>query len=124
MLARQWQVGEFLGAEAASPVQATLVAETQTLTTYRPGADDSATVALDPSLPVEIHVERETAALKLRGSVQLGMYFEGLVRVNGIATPETVIAAFRNSFPISANVPDPNYAPVSAIRFRSLMAGR
>ena len=124
MLARQWQVGEFLGADAGSPVQATLAAETQTVTTYRPGADDSATVVLDPSLPVEIHVERETAALKLRGSVQLGMYFEWLVRENGIATPETVIAAFRNSFPISANVPDPNYAPVSAVRFRSLMAGR
>src|SRR5271170_5361612 len=124
MLARQWQVGEFLGADAGSPVQATLAAETQTVTTYRPGTDDSATVALDPNLPVEIHVERETAALKLRGSVQLGLYFESLVRENGLATPQAVIAAFRSSFPISANVPDPNYAPVNAVRFRSLMAGR
>lgn len=124
MLARQWQVGEFLGADAGSPVQATLAAETQTVTTYRPGADDSATVVLDPSLPVEVHVERENAVLKLRGSVQLGMYFESLVRENGIAAPETVIAGFRRSFPVSAAVPDPTYAPVGAVRFRSLMAGR
>jgi hypothetical protein len=124
MLARQWQVGEFLGADAGSPVQATLGAETQTVTTYRPGVNDSAMVALDPTLPVEIHVEREAAVVKLRGSVQLGMYFESLVREGGIASPETVIAAFRNSFPISPNVPDPTYAPVNAVRFRSLMAGR
>jgi hypothetical protein len=123
MLARQWQVGEFLGSDAGSPVQATLGAETQTVTTYRPGTDDSATVALDPNLPVEVHVERETPVLKLRASVQLGMYFESLVR-QAIAAPEAVIAAFRQSFPISAIVPDPTYAPVSAVRFRSLMAGR
>lgn len=123
MLARQWQVGEFLGADAGSPVQATLAAETQTVTTYRPGTDDNSTVALDPTLPVEVHVERETPALKLRGSVQLGMYFESLVR-QSIAGPEAVIAAFRQSFPIAAAVPDPTYAPVGAVRFRSLMAGR
>jgi hypothetical protein len=123
MLARQWQVGEFLGADAGSPVQATLEAETQSVTTYRPGADDSATVVLDPNLPVEVHVERETPTLRLRGSVQLGMYFEGLVR-GSIAGPEIVVAAFRHTFPISAAVPDPTYAPVSAVRFRALMAGR
>jgi hypothetical protein len=124
MLARQWQVGEFLGADAGSPVQATLAAETQTITTYRPGTDDNATIALDPTLPVEVRVERETPILKLRGSVQLGMYFEALVRQGGIAAPETVIAAFRQAFPIAAAVPDPTYAPVTAVRFRSLMAAR
>ncbi len=123
MLARQWQVGEFLGADAGSPVQATLGAETQTVTTYRPGIDDGATVALDPKLPVEVHVERETPVLKLRGSVQLGMHFESLVR-QSIGSPEIVIKAFRQAFPISAVVPDQTYAPVGAVRFRSLMAGR
>jgi hypothetical protein len=123
-LARQWQVGEFLGADAGSPVQATLSAETQTITTYRPGTDDGATVALDPSLPVEVHVEREAPALKLRGAVQLGMYFENLVRTGGIAGPEIVIAAFRQAFPVASAGPDPTYVPVGAVRFRSLMAGR
>ena len=124
MLARQWQVGEFLGSDAGSPVQATLAGETQTLTTYRPGADDSATIALDPALPLEVHVERESVTLKLRGSIQLGFYFESLVRQGSVAGPEIVIAAFRASFPVSPVVPDETYAPVDAIRFRSLMAGR
>lgn len=124
MLARQWQVGEFLGSDAGSPVQATLAGETQTVTTYTPGASSAATVALDPNLPLEAHVERETVTLKLRGSVQLGFYFESLVQQGGVANPKTVIQDFRNSFPISATVPDPVYAPVSAVRFRALMAGR
>jgi hypothetical protein len=124
LLARQWQVGEFLGDDTGSPVHATLGAEMQTVTTYRPGTDDSATVAIDPTLPIEVHVEREAVVLRLRGSVQHGLYFENLVRQGGVANPETVIAAFRAAFPISATVPDPEYAPPDAARFRSLVAGR
>lgn len=124
LLARQWQMGEFLGDDSGSPVHATLGAEMQTVTTYRPGSDDSATVAIDPAVPIEVHVEREAVVLRLRGSVQHGLYFENLVRQGGVAAPETVIAAFRTSFPISATVPDPEYAPPDAARFRSLVAGR
>ena len=80
MLARQWQVGEFLGADAGSPVQATLAGQLQTITTYCPGSDPAATIPLDQKLPVEVHVEREDVELKLRGSVQLGFYFESLVK--------------------------------------------
>ena len=124
MLARQWQVGEFLGSDAGSPVQATLAGQTQTLTTYSPGGSSAATVALDPKLPLEAHVERETVTLKLRGSVQLGLYFESLVQQGHVANAKGVIQDFRKAFPISVTVPDPVYAPVDAIRYRSLMAGR
>lgn len=124
MLARQWQVGEFLGEDTGSPVHATLGTEMQTVTTYRPGADDSATVAIDPTLPTEVHVERETVALRLRGSVQHGLYFENLVRGGGVLSPETVIAAFRAAFAIPATPPDPQYATPDAARFRSFMSGR
>ena len=122
MLARQWQVGEFLGADAGSPVQATLGGETQTVTTFCPGPNPAATVPFDPNLPVEVHVEREAVALNLRGSVQLGFYFEALVRVAKIDNPAEVIAAFRRVFPISPDVPDVDSAPVDAVRFRALMA--
>src|ERR1700684_4218041 len=74
MLARQWQGGEFTGADAGSPVQATLAGQLQTITTYCPGSDPSATMQLDQELPLEVHVEREDVELKLRGSVQLGFY--------------------------------------------------
>jgi hypothetical protein len=123
MLARQWQVGEFTGADAGSPVQATLAGQLQTLTTYCPGGDPSATMVLDQQLPLEVHVEREDVVLKLRGSVQLGFYFEALVK-QSVANPNPVIVAFRQSFPIAATPPDPTYAPVDAVRFRTLMAGR
>jgi hypothetical protein len=124
MLARQWQVGEFLGADAGSPVQATLAGEVQTLTTFCPGGDPASTVPLDPALPVETCVERESIELKLRGSVQLGFYFESLVTETLGAAAGAVITVFREAFPVSAAVPDPTYAPVEAVRFRSLMAGR
>jgi hypothetical protein len=124
LLARQWQVGEFLGDDAGSPVQATLGVELRTLTTYRPGTDDSKTVAIDPTLPVEVHVERETVLLRLRGSVQLGLYFEKLVHNSGVANPQTVIVAFRTAFAINSAAPDPTYAPTDALRMRSLVAGR
>jgi hypothetical protein len=124
MLARQWQVGEFLGSDAGSPVQAVFAGEQQSVTTYCPGIDPSATIALDQTLPVEVHVEREQVALKLRGSVQLGQYFESLVIQRAIANADLVITAFRESFPIASAPPDPTYAPVDALRFRSLMSGR
>ena len=74
-LARQWQVAEFLGDDAGSPVQATLGVEQRSITTYRPGPDDAKTVALDTKLPAEVHVEREDVPLQMRGSVQSGLYF-------------------------------------------------
>ena len=124
MLARQWQVGEFLGDDAGSPIHTTLGVEMRTVTTYRPGTDDAKTVAIDPALPVEVHVERETVTLRLRGSVQHGLRFETLVRQSGVAAPETVIAAFRKVFPIAKAVPDATYAPADAQRYRALTAGR
>jgi hypothetical protein len=124
MLARQWQVGEFLGADAGSPVQATFAGEMQSITTYCPGTSPAATVPLDASLPVEAHVERETVSLKVRGSAQLGFYFEALVRQGAVANPDTIIADFRNAFPIAPTAADPTYTPTEAVRFRALMAGR
>lgn len=124
MLARQWQVGEFLGTDGGSPVQATMAGETQTITTYQPGASASATITLDATLPLEVHVEREGVVLNLRGSVQLGFYFESLVQQSGIASADAIITAFRQTFPISPSVSDPTYATVDAVRFRALMAGR
>jgi hypothetical protein len=123
-LARQWQMGEFLGDDAGSPVQATLEVEQRSITTYRPGSDDSKTTAIDPNLPIETHAERESVVLQMRGSVQLGMYFEGLVREKVAASPGTVIAAFRKAFPISSTPSDSAYADNDCLRFRSIAAGR
>jgi hypothetical protein len=124
LLARQWQMGEFIGDDAGSPVDATIAAEMRTVTTYRPGALDSSTIPIDPKLPIEVHVEREPVVLEMRGSAQQGLYFEKLVRQAGIASAAAVLAAFRSTFPIAVVSPDPVNAPVDALRFRSIAAGR
>ena len=123
-LTRQWQVGEFLGDDSGSPVQATLGLEQRSITTYRPGLDDVATVPFDPKLPIEAHVEREAVALNLRGSVQQGLYFEKLVRASGVASPQVVIDAFRAAFPIAVKALDPVSVDSDSLRFRSLAVGR
>lgn len=123
-LTRQWQIGEFLGDDAGSPVQATLGLEQRSITTYRPGLDDTATVAIDPGLPIEAHVERETVTLNLRGSVQHGLYFEKLVRTSGVAAPQAVIDAFRAVFSIANGAPADAYPDSDSLRFRSVAAGR
>lgn len=122
-LARQWQVGEFLGDDAGSPVQATLDVEQRSITTYRPGPDDSKTTAIDAKLPIETHVEREAVVLQMRGSVQLGMYFEGLLREE-VASAGIVITAFRKAFPVSSTPSDSTYTNNDCLRFRSIAAGR
>jgi hypothetical protein len=123
-LTRQWQLGEFLGDDAGSPVQATLGLEQRSITTYRPGLDDTATVAIDPKLPIETHVEREAVKLNLRGAVQHGLYFEKLVRASGVATPQAVIDAFRGAFSIGTATPANAYPDSDSLRFRSVAAGR
>jgi hypothetical protein len=123
-LTRQWQVGEFLGDDAGSPVQATLGLEQRGLTTYRPGLDDSSTMPLDSKLPIEVHVEREPVKLNVRGSVQQGLYFERLVRASGVASPASVIHAFRIAFPIAAKALDPVTTDSDSLRYRSLAVGR
>jgi hypothetical protein len=108
MIMRQWLLGGFLGDDAGSPVDATLGVELRGITTYRPGSGNS--VPIDLKLPIEVQVEREPVALRMRGSVQLGLYFENLVRKAGIANAATVIAAFRTAFPIASAPPDPDLA--------------
>lgn len=123
-LARQWQLGEFLGDDAGSPIQATMGVEQRSITTYRPGPDDANTTPLDSTLPVEAHVERESVLLQMRGSIQSGQYFETLIRQEGIAGRDAVIAAFRQAFPIAAKPSDTTYANNDCLRFRSIAAGR
>ena len=124
-LARQYQMGEFLGDDTGSPLHASVMAEFRSITTYRPGNDPAKTGAMDPHLPVEVQVEREPFLLRLRGAVQLGRYFEKLVRQNGnIAQSDQVIRDFRLAFPISATAPDAELASPDAQRLRSIAAAR
>jgi hypothetical protein len=123
MLARQWQVGEYAGEDAGSPVAATIAVTNRTLATYRPGDDPSAAVALDVTLPLEIHVEREPVVTKLRAATQLGLFFERALSAAG--QPATVRDAFRTAFSIAAKTGDDiTYDGGDGDLFRQLATGR
>jgi hypothetical protein len=124
-LARQYQMGEFLGDDAGSPLHASVMAEFRNITTYRPGNDPTKTQTMDPHLPVEVHVERDSFQLRLRGAIQLGRYFEGLIRrSNNIVQPDQVIHDFRLAFPIVGTAPEAELASPDAQRLRSIAAAR
>ena len=122
LLTRQWQVGEFGGGDAGSPVQAVLGVQTQAITGYRPGPPGGAVLPFDQTLPLEVHVEREDARFQVRGSIQLGLLFEE--RATAASLPQAVIAAFRTAFPIAATDPDPALAGTTGLQLRALAAGQ
>ncbi len=121
LLARQWQLGEYQGNDAGSPVEATLSVESRPLTAYRPGPPGGAAVALDPALPLETHVEREAVMLNLRGRVQLGLRFEAIARAAGATQAD--LDMFRQAYQLPAAGPDP-LQDLAGEQFRSLAAGR
>lgn len=124
LLTRQWQVGEFGGGDAGSPVQAVLGVEAQAITGYRPGPPGGAVVPFDQTLPLEVQVECEPARFQVRGSVQLGLLFEERLTASSVASPAAVIDAFRAAFPIAAADPDPALAGATGLQLRALAAGQ
>lgn len=70
MLTRQWQLGEFRGDDAGSPILARLHVETTRLTKYR--ADGGAVEPFDESVPLETEVERRPLPIT-RGARELAL---------------------------------------------------
>ena len=94
LLARQWQMGEFKGEDAGSPVTVRLRAECARLSRYHPGplAADAASSAKpydSRRLPLETLVEREPIRrrneprLNPRLSAEAGLQFLRYIKVNG-----------------------------------------
>src|SRR3954466_3608610 len=68
MLTRQWQLGEFRGSDAGSPVFAKLRVDSSTLTRYRPG-DAGPVGPFDQATPLEAQVEQRPVPLRIGGRV-------------------------------------------------------
>lgn len=120
MLARQWQMGEFIGDDAGSPVFAKLQLATTRLTTYKPGSRPEQ--PFDDSVPLEARVEQrpipfnagaQTLALDIR--LLMGRRWQKLLTKNGL---EAAYAAdFLAAFPVSEPNPlNPADASVCAHR--------
>jgi hypothetical protein len=138
LLARQWQLGEFVGDDAGSPVQVALRLDSTPLTRYLPGGIPAtwypptgstgtanpavAGLALDRRLPLEALVERETvrasAATRPRLAVEAGIHFLRTLSAAGAdAARAGVLANFAFSAPTTPLDPDTQ-------RFVDVVAGR
>jgi hypothetical protein len=98
LLTKQWQLGEFRGSDAGSPVFAKLRVATTQLTKYRP--DDNAVEPLADDAPLEAKVERRPLSLTL--DLRLLMGRQWLALAAGVGNYRT---AFVGAYPIVA--PDP-----------------
>lgn len=106
MLTKQWQMGEFRGSDAGSPVFAKLQVDTSRLTRYRPGT--GATEGFDETVPLEATVERRHLPLRISRGVaaldlRLAMGREWLALIEGIGNHRQ---AFVEAHPVKA--PDPS----------------
>ena len=99
LLTRQWQLGEFRGSDAGSPVFAKLQLATTRLTKYRP--DDEAAELLPLDVPLEAKVERRPIPLSLDLRLLMGRQWLALV-----ASVADYRQAFVDAYPIVA--PDPS----------------
>jgi hypothetical protein len=104
MLTKQWQMGEFRGSDAGSPVFAKLQIDTTRLTRYQPDAEPPQ--LLEYQVPLEAKVERRPLPLAQGGrqialDLRLLMGRQWLALIKGT----TYEAAFITRYPITA--PDP-----------------
>jgi hypothetical protein len=105
MLTKQWQLGEFRGSDAGSPVFATVLLATTRLTKYRPATGPAQ--LFDSSTALETMVERRPVPMKRQSRVisldlRLVMGRQWFALIADIADYSV---AFRNAYPIA--VPDP-----------------
>jgi hypothetical protein len=110
-LSRQWQFGEFDGADSGSPAFVRITSRTATLNTVQLGAS---TVNVAPGQLLEPLIEAEPIGPDLATRVEIGQSFETLV------TP-TLRDLFRDAYSIAPA--DETTDPATA-RFLSICAGR
>ncbi|HEY2711843.1 MAG TPA: hypothetical protein VGI60_04955 [Chthoniobacterales bacterium] len=129
LLGRQWQLGEFLGEDAASPVDLQIDTERISLSRIRlrDSTTSAAIVSALPAGPLEAVIEREsvlTGPSKLQRAIEAGQHFFRLLTFFG-GTAKTLRGKFRQTYPVAAQTADQEKLldPASR-RFLRIMAGR
>jgi hypothetical protein len=95
LLARQWQVGEFVGDDAGSAVNLQMTVEQHLLTHYRNRQGQLS--PLGAGAPLETRVEREAPVMDLRTRLQIGRQFARILNRKGIGH---LYAAFVTEVPL------------------------
>jgi len=113
MLSRQWQMGEFIGDDAASPVFAKVHLKTTVLNKYQPGK--ATPQALSSEVPLEVKVEHQAIPFQLMGQeaaldLRVMMGRQWLKLLKGLAfaqvTTQEMKQAYLAQYPIER--PDPH----------------
>ena len=123
LLARQWQLGEFQGEDAGSPVAVHVTTSTRQVTAWQPGdpAGGAAVRALGDEL-LEVRVEREpttAAGLDLRARAEAGAQLLAMLGEAGVAVDRAALLA---AAPAAADHEDPFDTHLGALR--TMLAGR
>lgn len=124
-LGRQWQLGELLGEDAGTPVNATLDAEAAMLSVCRRGVNGSED-AYDPrALPLEAHIEadanRGASEWTLRRRIDLGREF---LRALADAGQSAYASGFRDAYRFEPATSAERAADSAAARLLDLAVGR
>jgi hypothetical protein len=103
LLARQWQFGEFDGADAGSPIKTTVVTRAATLTSWQATGGDR--TQYDGSVPLESLLESDGTPLLWRERVAAGLKLARMLRRAG-ADPAGILSAQPLVVPDPAADPD------------------
>lgn len=103
-MARQWQLGEFRGEDAGSPIRTELTAEVAHMHRFHPGklrprAAGRSVDYQDAELPLEVMVEREIPILGEQWAVDSGQQF---LRYLAIHRAKSVASDYINVFPFDS----------------------
>ena len=94
MLTRQWQLGEFAGEDAASPVDARLLTRSLTIDRVRAGAGEAQ--AYSDTIPLEAAIESEPVPFTHALRVQAAQYF---LRLHTSPLRAKYLPRYRTAFP-------------------------
>lgn len=122
MLGRQWQVGEFRGEDAASPVKAKLEVAVGSVTSFAPPG--GAPEPLSPDELLECRAEAEGVVLgpaAIRLSADAGLQLARRLDLHGLSA---YTARLREDFPISLAGIDLSLLPARQARELELLAAR
>ena len=117
-LTRQWQLGEFQGADAGSPAFVALSELRGQLTAWSVAGQTSATPLT--SAPLEYQCAREPFTPDVATRVELGQTFERLLAERG--QPPAIVTLFRGAYPVDPVAADPS--DLAEVRFRSVVGSR
>jgi hypothetical protein len=116
MLTKQWQMGEFLGDDAGSPVFAKMYMGKTKLTKYVPA--NGSVQAFDEAFPLEAKVEKRrfpfdtgTSILSLDLRLQMGRHWLKLISSFGATVASEFIAKYKITLPNAKQKAD---APITA----------